>query len=239
MACHLRSVSLPSKRHSNEAEIEDELQSLEASISSPSTTIDAMSKGLRRLGCVYNHIEEIIHLPSNQVCSAQQRKMLDGEMECSLELIDLCSAMQENFTELKTIIQDLQMVLWRGDDAASIQVKIQSFTRLSKKAQKQCKKISKKSTSDNEDCKLVRLLIKARTITISLLESTLCHLSQQLVVPKRSLVSKAFQKKRSVVCEEEQLQALMCITGDLEHGAEILFRRMIQSRVALLNNLSS
>ncbi|KAL5220346.1 hypothetical protein ABZP36_025059 [Zizania latifolia] len=238
MACHLRSVSLPSKRYSNEVEIEDELQSLEASISSPSTTINAMSKGLRRLGDVYNHIEEIIHLPSNQVCSAQQRKMLDGEMECSLELIDLCSAMQENFTELKTIIQDLQMVLWRGDDA-SIQVKIQSFTRLSKKAQKQCKKINKKTTSDKEDCKLVRLLIKARTITISLLETASCHLSQQLVVPKRSLVSKTFQKKRSVVCEEEQLQALMCITGDLAHGAEILFRRMIQSRVALLNNLSS
>ncbi|KAL5229565.1 hypothetical protein ABZP36_028341 [Zizania latifolia] len=240
MACHLRSVSLPSKRHSNEAEIEGELQSLEASISPPCTTIDAMSNGLRSLGDVYNHIEEIIHMPSNQVCSAQQRKMLEVEMECSLGLIDLCSAMQENFTGLKTIIQDLQVVLRRGD-FASIQVKIQSFTRLAKKAQKQCKKISKKTASYKEDCKLVRLLIKARMVTVSLLKSTLCHLSQQLVVPKRSLVSKAFQKKRSVVCEEEQLQlqALECIIGDLEHGAEILFRRMIQSRVALLNTLSS
>uniref|UniRef100_A0A0D3H2Z4 Uncharacterized protein n=1 Tax=Oryza barthii TaxID=65489 RepID=A0A0D3H2Z4_9ORYZ len=225
MACHLRSVSLPSKRQSNEAEIEDELQSLEASISSPSTTID----GLRRLGDVYNQIEEMIHLPSNQVFSAQQRKMLDGEMECSLELIDLCSAMQENFTELKTIIQDLHAALRRGD-SASIQVKIQSFTRLAKKAQKQCKKMSKKTTSDKEDCKLIKLLIKARVLTVSLLESTSCHLSQQLVVPKMSLVSKAFQKKRSVVCEEEQLQALECIIGDLENGAELLFRRMIQSR---------
>ncbi|KAF0898346.1 hypothetical protein E2562_007196 [Oryza meyeriana var. granulata] len=238
MACHLRSVSLPSKRQSNEAEIEDELQSLEASISSPSTTIDAMGNGLRRLGDIYNQIEEIIHLPSNQVCSAQQRTMLDGEMECSLELIDLCSAMQESFTELKTIIQDMHAVLRRGDNA-SIQVKIQSFTRLAKKAQKQCKKISKKTTSDKEACKLVKLLIKARVLTVSLLESTSCHLSQQLVVPKMSLVSKAFQKKRLVVCEEEQLQELECITGDLENGAELLFRRMIQSRVALLNTLSS
>ncbi|XP_015696120.1 uncharacterized protein LOC102715227 [Oryza brachyantha] len=234
MAFHLRSVSLPSKRQSNEAEIEDELQSLEASISSPSMTID----GLKRLGDVYSQIEEIIRLPSNQVFSAQQRKMLDVEMECSLEQIDLCSTMQESFSELKAIIQDMHAILRRGDNA-NIQAKIQSFTRLAKKAQKQCKKISKKTTPDKEDCKLVKLLIKARVLTVSLLESTSCNLSQQLVVPKMSLVSKAFQKKKIVVCEEEQLQALECIIGDLENGADLLFRRMIQSRVALLNTLSS
>ncbi|KAL6661962.1 hypothetical protein ACP70R_001346 [Stipagrostis hirtigluma subsp. patula] len=201
MACHLRSVSLPSQRHSNETEVEDELHSLQASISSPSASIDDMCDGLRRLGDVYNHIEAIIHLPSNQVCSIQQREVLDGEMDSSLELIDLCNAMQENFAELKTIIQDLQVVLRRGDDA-STQAKIQSYTRLVKKAQKQFKKTSKKTTSD-KDCKMVRLLIKARLATGSLLESTLSFLSKQVEMPKRSLVSKAFQKKIVVTCEED------------------------------------
>ena len=64
-------------------------------------------------------------LPSNQVCSSQQRKMLDGEMECSLELLDLCNAMHEDFAELKAIVQDLQVSLRKGDDAA-VQAKIQS-----------------------------------------------------------------------------------------------------------------
>ncbi|KAL6614897.1 hypothetical protein ACP70R_037167 [Stipagrostis hirtigluma subsp. patula] len=237
MARHLRSVSFPSNRHSNEIEIEDELHSLEASIASPSATIEAISDGLRRLGDVYSHIEEIIQLPNNQVCSIQQRHMLDKEMESSLELIDLCSTMQENFAELKTIIQDLQSVLRRGADS-NTQAKIQPYISLVKKAQKQFKKISKKTAFEKE-CKLARLLMKARMIAFSLLDSTLCLLSKQVVMPKRSLVSKAFQKRRVAVCEEEQLQVLECIVGDLEDGAENLFRRMIQCRVALLNIFSS
>lgn len=238
MAFHLRSASFPTKGHSNEAEVEVELQSLDASISSPSATMEAICDGLKRLGDVYSHIEELIHLPSNQVCSIQQRKELDCEMESSLELIDLCNSMQENFAELKNIIQDLLLVLRRGDDASS-QAKIQSYIRLVRKAQKQSKKTSKKTTSDKDDCKLVKLMSKARLVAASLLESALCLLSKQVVMPKRSLVSKAFQKRSVVVCQEEQLQALECIIGDLEQGAELLFRRMIQSRVALLNILSS
>ena len=76
-------------------------------------------------------------------------------------------------------------------------------------------------------------------VAASLLESTLSLVSKQVATPKRSLVSKAFQKKIVVAYEEEQLQALECIMGDLEHGAELVFRRMIQSRAALLNILSS
>jgi hypothetical protein len=84
---------------------------------------------LKRLGDVYSHIEEMIHLPSNQACSIQQRKELDCEMESSFELIDLCNAMQENFAglKLKSTVQDLLLVLRRGD-GASAQAKIQSYT---------------------------------------------------------------------------------------------------------------
>uniref|UniRef100_A0ACD5ZRU4 Uncharacterized protein n=1 Tax=Avena sativa TaxID=4498 RepID=A0ACD5ZRU4_AVESA len=101
MAFHQRSISLPSRPQASEVEIEQELLSLEASISS-STTISMMCDGLRRLGDIYNGVEEIVGLPSNQV-----EKLLEGEMECSLELLDLCSTMQEIFMEMKAIIQEL------------------------------------------------------------------------------------------------------------------------------------
>jgi hypothetical protein len=110
--------------------------------------------------------------------------------------------------------------------------------RLIRKAQKQFKKTSKKATSDKDGCKLARLMSKARLAAASLLESALCLLSKQAAIPKRSLVSKAFQKRSVVVCQEEQLLALECTIGDL-HGAEPVFRRMVQSRVALLSTLSS
>ncbi|KAF8753094.1 hypothetical protein HU200_011748 [Digitaria exilis] len=211
MAFHLRSVSLPSKRLSNEAEVEAQLQSLEASISSPSATIESTCDGLRRLGDVYSHIEEIIHLPSNQVCSIQQRKrkVVEEELDRSLILLDLCNAMQQSFLELKAIVQEMQLDLKRGDNVA-VQGKFQSYTRSARKVQKQFKK------------------------------STIHLLSKQIVMPngsKWSLVSKAFHKKK-IVCEEEQLQVLESDIVDIESGVETLFRTLIQSRVSLLNTLT-
>ncbi|KAL5232281.1 hypothetical protein ABZP36_031057 [Zizania latifolia] len=234
MACHLRSISFPSRRPSK---VEEELCNLDACISSPSVTIDTMCEGLERLVDIYSSIEETMCLPSNQVCSSQQRKMLDGEMECSLELLDLCNAMHEDFTELKAIIQDLQVALRKGDDTA-VQARIQSYSRLVKKAKKHFKKTAKKVAYEKEDCRMARLLREAREITTSLLESTLHLLSKQIEMPKQSLVFKGLNKKRVVVCEE-QLQVLECSIGDLESGAGHLFRKLVQSRVSLLNILSS
>uniref|UniRef100_A0A0E0LXS8 Uncharacterized protein n=1 Tax=Oryza punctata TaxID=4537 RepID=A0A0E0LXS8_ORYPU len=225
MAFHQRSISLPSRPVSK---VEEELHSIEACISSPSLTIETISDGLRSLGDIYSSIEEIMCLPSNQVCSSEQRRLLDGEMECSLELLDLCNAMNEVFTELKAIIQDLQVSLRKGDDAV-VQAKTQSYIRLVKKAKKHFKK-SVKVASHNEDCKIVKLLSKAREITTSLLESTMHLLSKQIEMPKLSLISKAFQKKNPVICNEEQLQVLECCIGDLEAGAGLVFRRLVQSR---------
>ncbi|KAG2656089.1 uncharacterized protein LOC120654940 [Panicum virgatum] len=235
MAYHHRSISLPSRPASR---VEEQLQILEACTSSPSTNIETTCDGLRKLGDIYSSIEEVMCLPSNQVCSSQQRKLLDGEMECSLQLLDLCNAMQVDFAELKAIVQDLQVSLRKGDDAA-VQAKIQSYFRLVKKAKKHFKKAAKKVSSDKEDCRILRLLSEAREISTSLLESTVQILAKQIAMPKPSIVLKAFQKRTSVVCKEEQLQVLECNIKDLEDGAGLLFRRLIQSRVTLLNILSS
>ena len=229
MAFHLRSISLPSRPQANQAEVEQELLSLGASISS-SITISTMCDGLRRLGDIYNGVEDIIGLPSNQ-----DGKMLDWELECSLELLDLCSTMQEIFVEMKAIIQELQVALRKGDDAAA-QAKIHSYTRLAKKAKKHFKKTEKATSAG---CRMVMLLAKAREICVSLLESSVHLLSKEIHMPKQSLVSKAFNKKKTVVCEEEQLQALECGIGDLENGVGHLFRKLVQIRVSLLNILSS
>ncbi|KAG8087685.1 hypothetical protein GUJ93_ZPchr0010g8676 [Zizania palustris] len=180
MACHQRSISLPSRPHSN---VEQELCRVETCTSSPSMTIETISNGLRSLGDIYSSIEDIMCLPSNQIFSSQQRTLLEGEMECSLETLDLCNAMHEVFAELKDIIQDMQVSLRRGDDAI-VQAKIQSYIRLVKKAKKHFKKTVKKVTSDEEDCRMVKLLSEARDITTSLLESAMYLLSKQIATPK-------------------------------------------------------
>lgn len=175
--------------------------------------------------------------PSNQVslCQAQQRNAVEEELAQSLVLLDLCSAMQENFLELKMIVQELLMAVKRGDNATTL---FKAYIQLTKKARKYFKKACKKVTSNEKDCRVVKLLAEARLITTSLLESTSCLLTKQIEMPKWSLIHKTSQKGE-VVCEKEQLQVLECSIRDLESGAELLFRRLIQSRVFLLNTLSS
>jgi hypothetical protein len=235
MAFHQRSASAPSSPRSNNSEVEQQLQSLSTTISA-TVDIDTTCKGLKKLEAIYSCIDKMICTPGNQVilCQTQQRNAVEAELGRSLVVLDLCNAMQESFMELKMSVQELLLALRRGEDACA---QVKSYIRLMKKAQKQFKKISKKTVSDDNDCRVMMQMAEAREVTISLLESTCGLLSKQIEMPKCSLVSKTFQKTK-FVCQEEKLRALESSIGDLQTGVEFLYRRLIHNRVSLLNILS-
>ncbi|XP_051199184.1 uncharacterized protein [Lolium perenne] len=235
MACHQRSASAPSSPRSNNSEVEQQLQSLSATISA-TVDIDTTCDGLKKLEVIYSCIDKMICTPGNQVilCQTQPRNAVEAELGRSLVVLDLCNAMHESFMELKMSVQELLLALRRGEDACA---QVKSYIRLMKKAQKQFKKISKKTVSDDKDCRVMMQMAEAREVTISLLESTCGPLSNQIEMPKCSLVSKTFQKTK-FVCQEEKLRALESSIGDLQTGVEFLYRRLIHNRVSLLNILS-
>ncbi|KAG8048237.1 hypothetical protein GUJ93_ZPchr0008g11716 [Zizania palustris] len=108
-----------------------------------------MNDGLKRLnGILQLHRRDHVHAQaSSQVllCQTQNRKAVE----------------QDNFSELKANIQDMQLVIQRGEDAA-VQAKIQSYICLAKKVQKQFKKISKNTRSpDQESRRVAELLAEA------------------------------------------------------------------------------
>jgi hypothetical protein len=225
---------MPSSSRSSETSIDEQILSLKAAISLPSVSIKTMVDSLSKLGSIYNHIDALTCLPRSQ------RKAVEEELEHSLVLLDLCSAVQESFVELKASVQEVQLALERGDHTAA-HTKIQCYVRSAKKAQKLFKKVNKKTASDIEGCWVINLVAEAREIAVLILESTLHLMLKQIVIPsssKWSLVSKSFRKKCVVSCDAEQLQGLELDVVDLESRVGTLFRTLIQSRVSLLNALS-
>ncbi|KAL5230705.1 hypothetical protein ABZP36_029481 [Zizania latifolia] len=109
------SASAPSSPRSRETNIEEQMQNSKTSISSPSATVETMLDGFRRIGKVCSNIQEIICLLRNQfiLCQNKQKKAVEQELEHSLVLLNLCNAIQEIFSELKTSIKEMQLVLKR------------------------------------------------------------------------------------------------------------------------------
>ncbi|XP_073012001.1 uncharacterized protein [Typha latifolia] len=275
MACHLRSTSLPTRSNSLVLKVEEELQMLRTCINSFSSTGPMLFDGLKRLGDLYEYIEELLCLPSNQsgLSHSNQEKWVEEELEQSVRLLDICRATRNNLSAMKVHIQDLQIAFRRGGEAA-IQSKVQAFVRLVKKANKDIKKQTSNkcgsTTPVKEECdslKMVRLLIDAREIAVSLFQSILSFFTEQMVrakTSKWSFVSMTFHKRKpacgeakveddasifSYSCKDldderalraqKQLQSLEISIEGLGNGFECLFRRMIQCRVSLLNICSS
>ncbi|XBI37946.1 hypothetical protein VPH35_123134 [Triticum aestivum] len=228
MDCHQRSASVPSSPLSDGTDVQDRLRSLKAAMSLPSVTIQIVCGALTELQ-VLVPLLLVMGLKRIQACSDELTCSTSSSQTQQRKAVEDYS-MQEIFTELRTSVQEVQLSLERVDGAAVHLAQIAadlaiSYARLSRKAQRLCKRISGKVASDMEGCGAIKMTAEARDIAIVILKSTLHLFLKQITISKFSsrwsLVSKAFQKKR-FACDEGQLQELH-IT-DVESRLQLLFR---------------
>ena len=250
---HVRSTSMPSRPQPLGLRVEEELKQLRTVVASTSsTTPQMMCNRLRELGNLYDCVEEILHLPSNQqvLGHTHQKKWVEKELDQSIKLLDLCAVMRDNLVAIKDCSQDLSLALRRKD--AFTEGKLEAYSRSGKKAKKEIKKClrllkhtskSRSISTLDKDCDVsmvINMLIEAREITTSLLEAVFFSVKPrgESKNSRWSFVAKALHQ-RKVACEDELEYINEAeILEHLETGLNCLVRRLILNRVSLLNIIS-
>lgn len=214
--CHARSISLPSELHPAALRVEEELHRLRSSMASSSSTPQMICDSLRGLGGLYESIEGLVRLRSNQptLIHPLQGRRVEGELDASIRLLDLCSAVKDHLSTMKEHVRGIRSAL-RKRDGAVIANKVNDYVRFGRKADKEMKDrfrslkqvMEDKCIDRDEDTPMaIWGLMEAEVIAISLLRLVFSFVSMQTGRSERSrwsFVSKALSK-RKVASDDEQ-----------------------------------
>ncbi|KAJ4776907.1 hypothetical protein LUZ62_061164 [Rhynchospora pubera] len=239
MACHTRSVSLPTRSHPFLLKAEEELNKLQACIGSSSLTYEIMLDALKAVGHVYESINELLCMSSNQngFLHMQHRRWIEQELEESVKLLDICSTSRDNLDTIKYYVQDLELATRRGDLEA-FKCKLRDYNLIVKKASRDLKMqiFNKNESPEGDSLAVISLLLESREITISVLQSIFSYLSRQIVDQKsiKWFIVSRLVNKRTIACKGDAASIRVKVE-ELENGVESLFRHLIQCRVSLLN----
>ena len=211
-----RSASLPSSRsHTNSLQVEAKIHKLKNWEASSLSTIvplgaETLQTGLAGLAELYSCIEELIHSPLVQQTLFYNRngKPVEGVLDMSVGLLDMCGTVRDIFTMIKEHVQELQSALRRKGGDSSTDFSINAYICFRKKTKRdivvKClrtlKQMENKIVSSQIEIDahhylsvVVRVLSELSTSTISILRFLLLYLSLSAMKTKPSrwsLVSK-------------------------------------------------
>uniref|UniRef100_A0A6N2LD60 Uncharacterized protein n=1 Tax=Salix viminalis TaxID=40686 RepID=A0A6N2LD60_SALVM len=207
-ACHVRSISLPSRSHPLNASVEDQLDRLRSSLTTSTSAYHKLT-GLKDL---YECVEDFLQLPSTQqtLSNEQQKERGEEVLNGSLLLLDMCSTTRDVFSSMKECLQELESSLRRRKGGESgFSSEVESYMMSRKKIEKTIRRCFKnlKSTEKNiaSAVDAVSMLREVRETSLEIFQSLLSFVSQAKARSSShgwSVVSKLFQSKR-VSCEAE------------------------------------
>ncbi|KAI5660934.1 hypothetical protein M9H77_20257 [Catharanthus roseus] len=260
---HTRSISLPSRAHPQTSSLEDQLCRLKSS-STASTSSSEICHNLGLLNDLYESFDDLLQSPHAQQALSQNQqteKCLDG----SLKLLDICSMTKDAFLIIKESLQNIESSIRRkkstGESAHADEV--QNF-QLSRKNVKKCFtnmrqmescKIKMENGKQNsENVALLGIMREVEAVSLPILQSILAFVFgtetksflSKLISSKQTgnqgqvmeKMEKALETLKGQNTQKIELQSIELVIQELEEGLECLFRRLLKSRVSLLNMLN-
>ena len=217
---------------------------------------------------LHNSANDLLHSPiiKRALVHQGQEKWVHQVSELSLRMLDVCGISRDVLLLVKEHVQDLQFTLRRvSTDEAGIGTKIAVYNRYAKKLKKETLKClhslkgmrNKSITSDispidDNLLKVVDVLKEVRVTAISVVESLLSLISIPWLERKSAKESFASKFMRSscqsfydisdelaLQSANKRLEAVEITIEYLEAELECMFRRLIQTRVLLLNILTN
>ncbi|PPD75525.1 hypothetical protein GOBAR_DD27550 [Gossypium barbadense] len=201
---------------------------------------------------LHNSANDLLHSPiiKRALVHQGQEQWVHQVSESSLRMLDVCGISRDILLLVKEHVQDLQFTLRRvSTDEADIGTKIAVYNRYSKKLKKETLKCLQ---STERDEKQAHHHLEVSATAISVVESLLSLISIPWLERRSSKGYLAAKFMRSswrrvydvsdemaVQSANKRLEAVEITIEDLEAEIECMFRRLIQTRVLLLNILTN
>nr|GMC59826.1 uncharacterized protein LOC109167536 [Ipomoea batatas] len=210
---HIRSISFPSRSHPSIHKVEEELTKLKTLQVSAAPEAATMCSGLLGLEQLYKCMDDLLNLPQTlqALSQNQNKKWVDGLLEKSVRLLDICGLARDCISQLKEHLRDLQSSQRRRKGDSSSEASITKYSSFVKKMNKDAKKAiaAMKKMDDEIDgstpldvhhdiSAVIRALREASAVSTSIFQSVLLFLSVPVLKPKPSrwsLVSKLTREK--------------------------------------------
>ncbi|KAK8705729.1 hypothetical protein V6N13_049323 [Hibiscus sabdariffa] len=218
---------------------------------------------------LHNSANELLHSPiiKRALVHRGQEKWVHQVSESSLRMLDVCGISRDILLLVKEHVQDLQFTLRRvSTEESDIGTKVAVYDQYSKKLKKETLKCLQSlkgmknkpiandivTPIDNNLSMVVDVLGEVRVTAISVVESLLSLISIPWLErkPAKGYFGSKFMRpswqrlydisdEMAVQSANKRLQAVEITIEDLEAELECMFRRLIQTRVLLLNILTN
>nr|GLL37159.1 uncharacterized protein LOC109181230 [Ipomoea trifida]GMD40349.1 uncharacterized protein LOC109181230 [Ipomoea batatas] len=217
---------------------------------------------------LHDSANDLLHSPviKREIATHRQEKLVHEVSEASLRMLEVCGTTKDVVLRVKDHLHDLRSAFRRimVGETACAESKLQTFRCDRKKLRKEMMKrmdslkgMRKKNAclaAAKEDLRaVVNVLREVRAATISMVEAVMSLMS--MPCPEgRARGSSAFAAKlmrvnslsrwekcdaTTLQCANTRLEAVEMAVGDLEWELEAIIRRLIRTRVSLLNILTN